>query len=205
MREEQGVAGETDVATEAAVRAAMSELDRDDHARAKLALAAELILQRHPRLAHISPRDLIQEALLRTLEARRKWRPANIDFLGHVIGAMRSIASAATKSAAKRTVQAEPLEVISDDGETWEVVPPEPAPSVEDALIAGEERAIDEARLDALRQELAKDSEAMAVYERLREGMPKRDIHVALGLSDKQFWTVDRRLSRLIDRLFKAD
>jgi len=205
VREEEGAAGENDVASEEAVRGAMAGLDRDNDARAKLALAAELILQRHPRLAHISPRDLVQEALLRTLQARRKWRPAQIGFLGHVIGAMRSIASAATKSATRGTVQAEPLEVITDDGEAREAVPLESTPSVEDTLIATEERAIGEARLDAFHQELTKDKEAMAIYERLCEGMPKRDIRAALGMSDREFWTVDRRLSRLIDRLFKAD
>lgn len=205
MQEEAGAVGDNGVASEAAVRAAIAELDRNDIARAKLTLAAELILQRHPRLAHINPWDLIQEALLRTLQARRKWCPAQIGFLGHVIGAMRSIASAATKSAARGTVQAEPLEVITGDGETREVVPLEPVPSVEDTLIANEERAIGEARLDAFHQELANDKEAMAVCERLCEGMPKRDIRAALGMPDKKFWTVDRRLSRLIDRLFKAD
>jgi hypothetical protein len=205
LQEEAGVYDHHGVASEAAVRTAIAELDRDDIARAKLALAAEFILQRHPRLAHISPRDLIQEALLRTLQARRKWRHAQIGFLGHVIGAMRSIASAATKSAAKGTAQADRLEVITNDGETLEVVPLEPAPSVEDTLIANEERAIGEARLNAFYEELAKDADALAIYERLREGMPKREIRAVLAMPDRRYWTVDRRLSRLIDRLFKAN
>ena len=205
MQEEAGVVGDNGVASEDAVRAAIGEVDRDDVARAKLALAAELILEHHPRLAHISPRDLIQEALFRTLQARRKWRPAKIGFLGHVIGAMRSIASAATKSAAKGTLQAEPLEVVTDDGETWEVVPLEPAPSAEATAIANQERALTEARRDAFHEELAKDAEALAIYERLCEGIPKRDIRAELGMPDKKFWTVDRRLSRLIERLFKPD
>lgn len=204
MREEAGVVDDG-VASEAAVRGAMAELDRDEIARAKLALAGELILQRHRGLVHISPRDLIQEALLRTLQGRRKWRPAQIGFLGHVIGAMRSIASAATKSAIRGGVQAGPLEFVTDEGETQEVVPLEPVPSVEDTLVANEERAIAEARLDAFHDELAKDAEATAIYERLRDGMPKRDIRAALGMPEKNFWTVDRRLSRLIDRFFKAD
>lgn len=205
MQEEADAVGDNGVASEASVRDAIATLDRDDIAKVKLALAAELILQRHPRLVHVSPLDLIQEALFRTLQARRRWRPAKIGFLGHVIGAMRSIASAATKSAAKGTVQAEPLEFITDDGETQEVVVLNLTPSVEDALIANEERAIAEGRLDVFHQELAKDAEATAIYQRLCEGMPKRDIRAALGMPDKKFWTVDRRLSRLIDRLFKAD
>lgn len=205
MQEEPGADGDAGVASEGAVRDAIAALDRDDVAKAKLAVAAELILQRHPRLAHISPRDLIQEALFRTLQMRRKWRPAKIGFLGHVIGAMQSIASAATKSAAKGTVQVEPLEVINDEGETREVAVLNPTPSVEDTLIANEERAIVEARLVVFHQELARDAEATAIYERLCVGMPKRDIRAALGMPDKRFWTVDRRLSRLIDRLFKAD
>lgn len=204
MQEEAGAVGDSGVASEAAVRDAIAALDRDDIARAKLALAAALILQRHPRLAHVSPGDLIQEALFRTLQARRKWRPAKIGFLGHVIGAMRSIASAATKSAAKGTVQAEPLEVITDEGETRKVAVINPTPSAEDTLIANEERAIAEARLDAFHQELGKDAEATAIYKRLCDGMPKRDIRTALAMPDKKFWTVDRRLSRLIDRLFKS-
>lgn len=205
LKEKAGVVGDNGVASEDAVRAAMGEVDRDDIARAKLALAAELILQRHPRLAHISPQDLIQEALFRTLQGRRKWRPAKIGFLGHVIGAMRSIASAATKSVAKGTVPAEPLEVVNGDGETWEVVPLLPAPSAEDTAIANEERALAEARLDTFHEELAKDAEALAIYERLCEGIPKRGIRAELGMPDKKFWTVGRRLSRLIHRLFKAD
>ena len=94
--------GESDagdrVASEGEVRAALAELEHADVATARLAAAAEAILRRHPRLAHVGPQDLIQEALFRTLQCRRRWHPSKIGFLGHVIGAMRSIASAATKS-----------------------------------------------------------------------------------------------------------
>ena len=193
------------VASEGEVRAALSELEHAAVATARLAAAAEAILRRHPRLVHVGPQDLIQEALFRTLQCRRRWRPTKIDFLGHVIGAMRSIASAATKSAARSTVQADSLEVISDDGDAWEVVPAEPTPSVEDTLIDNEQRALADAQLDAFHLELAKDAKALAVYEHLCRDMPKREIRVALGMTATEFWTVDRRLSRLIDRLSKTD
>ena len=65
--------GESDagdrVASEEEVRAALAELEHDDVATARLAAAAEAILRRHPRLAHVGPQDLIQEALFRRLIA----------------------------------------------------------------------------------------------------------------------------------------
>jgi DNA-directed RNA polymerase specialized sigma24 family protein len=186
------------IAPEDVIRDTVRQLDAI--AKARLVVAAEQILVRHPRLAHIGPEDLLQEALLRILDGRRKWCPTRIGFLGCVIGAMRSIASAASKSAAKGKIPPEPLATIVAEDETSEFDAPDAAPSVEESLIAKEERAILLARLDAFHQELAEDKEAMAVYEQLCRGIQKRDIRAALGMSDKDFWTIDRRLSRLIDR-----
>ena len=102
-------------------------------------------------------------------------------------------------------MQADSLEVISDDGDAWEVVPAEPTPSVEDTLIDNEQRALADAQLDEFHLELAKDAKALALYEHLCRDMPKREIRVALGMTATEFWTVDRRLSRLIDRIAKTD
>lgn len=205
MREEEAIPqNDADVASEAAVRSAIAELQHDQTARAKLTFAAETILRRHPRLAHISPGELIAEALLRTLDSRRKWKLNRIGFLGHVDGAMRSIASSATKAVAKGMVT-QPLETLDDDGQPLEVVSLELVASAEDVAIANEEREEFEMRLAALHHGLTADSEALAIYERLVEGMPKREIRAALKMSDTEYWTADRRLMRLIDHYFKKD
>lgn len=200
MGDNVGDGGTSEIATEGAVRAALAEIQRNDVAKAKLALAAELILRCHPCLAHIGVPDLVQESSLRTLDSRRKWRPGRIGILGHLIGAMRSIASAASKSAAKGTVKTESLDAVNDEGEPYEVVPLEPVASVEDEHIAKEEQAGRDAKLEALEEALEADPEARAIYECLCQDMHKRDIRAKLGMTSKVFWTVDRRLSRLIDR-----
>jgi hypothetical protein len=193
------------VASEEQVRAAVARLDHDDVAMARLAAAAALILQHHPRLTDATPKGLINEAVLRALDGRRRWHPEKIDFLGLIIGAMRSIASNATRVAATSSVQTDSIETLSVDDDEWVAASDCPSPSTEDLVIKREERALLEARLEEFQRELATDAEVSAVYDRLRRGTPKRVIRTALGMTDTRFWTVDRRLSRLIHRHFKSD
>jgi DNA-directed RNA polymerase specialized sigma24 family protein len=54
--------------------------------------------------------DLLNEALLRTLDGRRKWKPEKVDLDTHLKGCMRSIANGHTKEAARYATENTPVE-----------------------------------------------------------------------------------------------
>jgi DNA-directed RNA polymerase specialized sigma24 family protein len=203
--DEEAEAGEGRFASEEEVRAVIKRLDSDDLATARITAAATIILRRHPRLADTGPQDLVHEAILRALDGRRRWHPDKIGFLGFLFGALRSIASNATRVVAMTTIQVDSIEALSIDGDSWVAKSAEPTPSTEDLAIENEQRALDEARLEAFHRELAADPKATAIYEQLCLDVPKREIRVSLGMTDTEFWTADRRLSRLIYRTFKIE
>jgi hypothetical protein len=49
------------------------------------------------KVASLDAETLVFDALERTLSGRRRWKPSSVDFVGHLVGAMRSIASAEVK------------------------------------------------------------------------------------------------------------
>lgn len=194
-------------ATEEEVREALKALDDELHQR--LATAAKSILARHPRLTELGPRDLINLAAQRALEGRRKWYPEGIDFLGFVIGAMRSLASNATRIAAKteiQTVSFEDLYLEGEDGdrEFLENVPSESL-TPEEQLVEAEDQARQDAALLVVRAQIVGDAAASAILDLLLDGLQKREIRAKLGMTDTEFWSADRKLTRIIERAARLE
>ncbi|MCB0361674.1 MAG: hypothetical protein KDD35_03085 [Bdellovibrionales bacterium] len=80
------------VATEKEVEKAIIDLTDED--LSKIMLAAKLRINVIGNAAHgREAQDLYGEAILATLEGERKWYLERVDFVGHIMGVMRSKAS----------------------------------------------------------------------------------------------------------------
>lgn len=83
--------GPMNVASEAEVRSALQELTVEH--RQRLLLKAKWALAPYRKFAEgREPWDLVAEAVLRTLDRRRGWNRAEVDFLGHLFGVIDSLA-----------------------------------------------------------------------------------------------------------------
>lgn len=127
---------------------------------------------------------LLMEALERTLDGRRHWRSEACDFVTHLIGAMRSIAS---HEAARRG-----LDTVS-------------MTSSIDLIADGDlERQVDaEARLRQLRDHFGRrgDHSALGVLDAMELGCDGPAIRAALSMSQTELETIVRRIRRVALRL----
>lgn len=73
-------------------KAACESLTEDQHMRLMLA-AKRYARGLGETLEGQSAGDLLQEAYLRTFHGSRQWRRSRVDFVGHLLGVMRSVAS----------------------------------------------------------------------------------------------------------------
>lgn len=136
--------------------------------------------------------DLLSDAVIATLEGRRRWRKNAVDIFGHLKGAMRSISS----NWRQKFREAEPRsesEMIpageADDypGPVATARTSEPHP---DRLLAAKEEL---GRMLALFKD---DDEVCLIIEGLREGMTGPEIQRDLGLTEKQYNAGMKRLRR---------
>jgi DNA-directed RNA polymerase specialized sigma24 family protein len=117
--------------------------------------------------------DLLQEAILATLEGRRVWRK-EISFTDHLFGAMRSIASHWRRNTPEEALESIDLEAPQ---------------TVERNLIASE-------RLKQLWELFASDTAALQVFELMGYGYGAGEIQTHLQISFEQLHAVRRRIRR---------
>lgn len=142
--------------------------------------------------------DLISEAVAATLSGARTCprRMAPVPFL---IGAMRSIASAA-RGAAGRVETAVSLEATGTDGRAL-IVPVDPEPTAETRLLAAEDKA---ERIAALENLFADDEQALLMLWADLELTPKEEIMTMSDLDDTTYATIRRRMRRAINGRYPA-
>jgi len=160
------------------VRQAIDSLDPSDHA--KLTLISRTFARRRLRGDVVEPRDLLQEAVWKTLDGRRHWNK-KITMIKHLDRVMESDSShIAEHRAATQT------ESISDNPDA-SICPPGQSSHV----ATGEE-------VEDL-FDLFVDDEAACDLLRLKgEGMQASEIQGRLGLSKTQYQTVTKRIRRRV-------
>lgn len=78
----------------------------------------------------------------------------------------------------------------------------EPTPGAEELRLEQEKEAKAQTALALFRAKLAaEDKEISQILELLLQGLSKAEIRKQLSMSDKTFWTADRRLTRRIEEL----
>lgn len=141
--------------------------------------------------------DLIGEAVAAALSGARSC-PRRMELVPFLIGAMRSIASAARGSRGR--VAQVPLDATGTDGRPL-VVPVDPEPTVEARMLAAEDRA---RRIAALEDLFADDDQALLMLWADLDFTPKEDIMAMNELDDTAYATIRRRMRRAINARYPA-
>jgi hypothetical protein len=138
--------------------------------------------------------DLLQEALAATLCGKRHWYKGRVDFVGHLIGAMRSIASAWAEKCDQGAPYLESeLSTTNEQGE-----PVNPVSNVSDSTPTVE-RALDaQHELVTIQALFKNDSNVILVMEGLRDGMTGPEMQAQLGLSEKDYNAALKRMRRIL-------
>jgi hypothetical protein len=130
---------------------------------------------------------LLFDALERTLDGRRRWNEEAVDFVGHLIGVMRSVAS---HEAARRG-----LDVVALTSSMELIGPADP----ENAMSA-------EQQIHRLRSHFGEQDDAVAlqVLDAMELGCDGPAIRQQLGLGQTELETVVRRVRRAAARVIPA-
>jgi hypothetical protein len=196
------------VASPDEVRDAVRNLS--DPAHRRLAAAAHAFLRLYPDLARqVEPKELVNMAVESALKPNgRKWPKHRVDIVKFLAEAMRSIAfdEARKLRGGIRLVPETDLQAPGSEQPAGSVLESlgEPTPSPEELRLELEKEAKAQAALAVFRAQLAADDNEISQILELRvQGFSKAKIRAQLKLSDKAFWTADRRLTRRIAELLK--
>lgn len=147
------------------------------------------------RGSSFTEQDLVSEAVVALLEERRHWNPKKVDFLGVVMGAMRSIASNYKVSTENGSFALPASQVSSPEGEDDEEAPdvaellPDRKPTPEKAVMISN-------LLFEVYESFSEDPEALVIMDGLRDLMTGSEIIEALGIDRNAYETIVRRIRR---------
>ncbi len=173
-------------------KALMSALRPEEHRR--LAGLAHL---RSKELAGVEAHDLLNDAFLKVFTETRKWR-RGISVDRYFDQAMRSIVSNKRKHIAlEEKYGVIPEQEASKGCNTDIEVKTHNSSASDPARLAHAEK-----RLAQVMQELASDQNAFAVAMGLSEQKTEREIRDTFGLSEREFASARKRLTRVIMKKF---
>ncbi len=145
----------------------------------------------------VTEEDLVQEAIVALLEQRRHWNPKKVDFVGVVMGAIRSIASN-YKAAAKGGGFALPDSQLrspdsDEDEEAVSLIGNYP-----DHSAGPEQVAIVSNMLSEVYELFVDDPEALVIMDGWRDNMSGTEIIEALEIDRTAYETIARRIRRTV-------
>jgi DNA-directed RNA polymerase specialized sigma24 family protein len=133
------------------------------------------------------PMDFLQEAMLRTLNGRRKWNPQKVDFFTHLKGCIRSIANELFKQERKYVPLTEELpDRYDDEFRRW-----------------ANERA--EQVIHDLRTRLHGNSVALKVLRCMLEGHRPAETRRILGIQANVYNAARRHIIRRLEKITRHD
>jgi DNA-directed RNA polymerase specialized sigma24 family protein len=141
--------------------------------------------------------DLLQEAVISLLEQRRHWNPKKVDFMGVLMGAIRSIASNLKERAKTTGFEIPASQFVEQDVDGAEL--PTPVDLVQEARLNPEQSALVFGLLDELQEVFAEDPEALVIMDGWSDRMSGTEIIDALGIDRNAYETIVRRIHRQVD------
>lgn len=144
--------------------------------------------------------ELLADAMNATLEGKRRWNKGRVDFVGHLIGAMRSISShwrTQSKPVDEATLESDLLQ-RTDEGNIlspFDLVPSEDPPP-DEQLEANERQREAKGRVEAIEKAFAADPVISLILHGLRQGMTPSEVRAGLELSQTEYETAMKRLRR---------
>jgi DNA-directed RNA polymerase specialized sigma24 family protein len=167
-------------ASKAQIRRALKDLTSDDHI--KLGLIAKYLVNKY-RLheAEMRPSDLINEAILRTMDGRRHWPIETVNFMYYLDRTMASLARHEYDELSKLTTL---------DSEYPATVPDDPD---DDGETSAKRAKVAEA--------FAMDPEALEFLLLRNDGKSVAEAAEAMGKSNTEIDAIKRRAHRRIEKL----
>ena len=174
---------EKEYATTAEARAAIVELP--DAECAKLLLRAGYWVRQRHLQRHLEPEDLLQEATLRTLQGRRRWRKGVVALAKHLDETMRSVSGHLRASA--------PSDPVEIDEET------------EARDRSARETLADRDLIERALLNFRDDKAALAVLHLRAAGSTPSEIREEMGIGKTQYDTICKRIRRTVVKISVDD
>ena len=138
--------------------------------------------------------DLLSDAIIATLEGRRRWKKSEVDIFTFIKGVMRSLASHIRAGRAVDAFDEIAPNPVNHENDAENFMEQIPTPAPVDA-----ERKLLARDLDAqIRERFEDDHVALLVYESFLQKMKPVDIQSCLGISDKEYNAAAKRLRRAV-------
>lgn len=191
-------------ATQAEIIAAMESITDADSERLEQVAINRIIRIGRKAANGRSHKDLLQEAMERTLERRRIWYPEQVAFVPFLVGVVWSIAG---ESAGHRKrnpglpeYAAVESQIMKEDDEGNLVSPfatlDDSRPTVEKTMVDAETEAEQGALLKTIKEHFAEDENASLVLMAWEEDMDGPAIQKDLGFSETTYRSTVRRIRR---------
>lgn len=134
--------------------------------------------------------ELVQEAILRTLNGDRKWKK-EMDTIPFLYSAMRSIAHAGFK---KKSPENKKASVVNENGDDMEIT--DTLPLAEANLIQQEESADIKEKVEKIFAIFENDEEATLLLIGVMDGLSVSEIKDQMKLSETQYESIRKRIRR---------
>jgi hypothetical protein len=135
---------------------------------------------------------LLSESIRATCEGERSWHKTSVDFVGHVIGVIRSKSSHLHKKAASNRTYLE-SDVMTEAGTLVENSPSQ-SPNQEATILANE-------AVDRIEKAVGERPIAWLIMEARRDGMNRAEIIKEFQISETEYDTNLRWLRRTVPKL----
>ncbi len=166
----------------------------------KITAVAHWIVNKHPAMkVHMTDDDLMQQAYVAAL-GPRQWKPAEVDFATFITGVMSSIASNESRKAAHTLPDIKYGEDEHQQDGITSTVTSEKILTPDEEMLQAEVHAAQEVRLAILRAKL-EPNELKILNYLLIDQLPKHEIRIKMGMTEKQYKAADRKLMRAIEKL----
>lgn len=143
-----------------------------------------------------SGEDLLQDAVCALLEERRHWNPKKVDFVGVLMGAIKSIASNLWEAAKAKGFELPASQFVGPDEDGKEAL--SPVDLLPATGLNPEQAAIASNLLTEIQETFSDDPEAHVVMDGLWDRMSGTEIIDALGIDRKTYETIVRRIRRQV-------
>jgi DNA-directed RNA polymerase specialized sigma24 family protein len=141
--------------------------------------------------------DLLQEAVFSLLEQRRHWSSKKVDFMGVLMGAIRSIAFNLKERSKTTGFEIPASQLVEQDADGAELLTP--VDLVHETRLNPEQSVLVFGLLDELQEVFAEDPEALVIMDGWSDRMSGTEIIDALGIDRNAYETIVRRIRRQVD------
>jgi hypothetical protein len=135
-------------------------------------------------------KDLVQEAITRTLIGRRNWNKKEVDFVGHLIGVINSMTSHLGEKDADPWVEAD---VTRDDNDG---IPSSPIANTQSRTPSAHRVLYAKERVQGLEEYFKDDPLILNIIGGFRDRMPVKEIADILEVSETTIESAIRKIRR---------